>query len=58
MNKINWHNVKMVVGIIILGVIGFIQAVHGKFPGSETLDAAVPTLLLIEHFALGNTGSM
>lgn len=56
MNKINWHNVKMVGGIVLMGVIGFIQAVHGKFPGSEALDAAVPVLLVLEHLAMGNTG--
>ncbi len=55
MTKENWHNFKMIGGVIVLGLVGFIQAVHGKFPGSETLDVALPILLTIEHLMLGNT---
>lgn len=57
MNKINWHNIRMGGGLIALGLIGAIQALHGHFTGSVTLDTAVPFLLAFEHWANGNTNS-
>lgn len=56
MNKnINWHDLRMRIGLIIMFVIGGLQVIHSYVPFAATIDSVLPILLLIEHFLLGNT---
>ncbi len=49
------HSLKMYGGLVILGIIGALQAIHGSIPNGGWIDTAVSVLLLLEHSIGGNT---
>jgi hypothetical protein len=53
MKKINWHSVKTVVALVILFIIGGLQALKGSVIGDTT--SLVSFLLIVEHYLNGNS---
>lgn len=53
--NMNTHDWKMLTGLIILALIGALQALHGVAGWSAWIDLILPILLAAEHTVNGNT---
>lgn len=55
----NTHSVKMVAGLVVLALIGALQAVHGSVGTTASVwtDTIISILLIIEHSINGNSSN-
>ncbi len=51
------HNAKMIIGLLVVFVIGGLQALHGNLQFGIWADMLIPLFLMIEHSIEGNTSN-
>lgn len=52
------HSMRMIAGLIVVAIIGALQALNGVAGASAYVTLAIPILLSIEHLLKGNTDGM
>jgi len=55
--NINYHSLRMGLGLFVLFIVGGLQMLHGQVQFSGYIDGILPVLLMVEHFLLGNTST-
>ena len=52
------HNLKMMVGLTVVFLIGALSAYHNGFNAANIIDMLVAGLVAVEHGINGNTGNL
>ena len=53
----NWHNIRMIVLIALMFIIGGLQLIHGMTSFDASIDMILPVLIGLEHYLEGNSGT-